>query len=251
MVLSFIIYAQVFLCTALYAVCVAPFFLFGILFLTGFKKGNVAKVARFFILWYGKFVIYVALKPYVWVRFENLSEEKSVAGIYIFNHRSSSDPFLVSAVTDLPVAQVVNDWPMKLFFFGFFARIGEYIDIKSMPFEEALAKARYLIGKNVPLMVFPEGTRSGGHHMNPFHGAFFRIAKELNCPLIPVAIAGNERIPTRSFKMHCGRILIHRLPAIPPETVQRLKPYPLKNHVHRVLYEETVRMDRKLGHEQQ
>jgi|GEM_PF-6131762 len=35
-----------------------------------------------------------------------------------------------------------------------------------------------------------------------------------------------------------------------PETVQRLKPYPLKNHVHRILYEETVRMDRKLGYEQ-
>lgn len=250
MVLSFIIYAQAFLCTVLYAVCAAPFFLLGVIFLTGFRKEKVAKVARFFILWYGKFIIYVALKPYVRVRFENLSGEKCGAGIYIFNHRSSSDPFLVSAVTNLPVAQVVNDWPMKLFFFGFFARIGEYIDIKSLSYDEALAKARYLIGRNVPLMVFPEGTRSGGHHMNPFHGAFFRIAKELNCPLIPVAIAGNERIPTRRFKMHCGRILIHRLPAIPPETVQELKPYPLKNHVRRIIYEETVRMDRKLGNEQ-
>ncbi len=250
MALSIIIYAQVFLCTVLYAACAAPFFLSGIVFLTGFKKERIAKVARFFILWYGKFVIYAALKPYVRVRFENLSGEKSVAGIYIFNHRSSSDPFLVSAVTDLPLAQVVNDWPMRLFFFGFFARTGGYIDIKSMTFEEALEKARSLIGNNVPLMVFPEGTRSGGRHMNPFHGAFFRIAKELNCPLIPVAIAGNENIPTRSFKMHCGRILIHRLPAIPPETVQSMKPYPLKNHVHRILLEETVRMDRKLGHEQ-
>lgn len=249
MILSFIIYVQALFCTVLYAVCMAPFFLFGVFFLTGLKRERIAKVARFFILWYGKVIIYIALKPYVWVRFENLSGEKSGAGIYIFNHRSSSDPFLVSAVTVLPVAQVVNDWPMKLFFFGIFARMGGYIDIKSLSYEEALEKARFLIGQNVPLMVFPEGTRSGGCNMNQFHGAFFRIAKELKCPLIPVAIAGNEKIPTRNFKMHCGRILIHRLSEIAPETVRTLPPYQLKNHVRQVLYEETVRMDRKLRHE--
>ena len=97
---------------------------------------------------------------------------------------------------------------MRLPFFGFFAGIGEYLDITSMNYEQAKERAAYLLGQHVPLFVFPEGTRSGSREMNQFHGTFFRIAKELSCPLIPVAITGNERIPSRDSRITCGRIRI-------------------------------------------
>lgn len=133
-------------------------------------------------------VVRIALRPFAGVEFEDRSPEQN-GGIFICNHRSASDPFLVSsvAVRRAP-AQVVNRWPMRLPFFGFFAGIGEYLDITSMNYEQAKERAAYLLGQHVPLFVFPEGTRSGSREMNQFHGTFFRIAKELSCPLIPVAI---------------------------------------------------------------
>ena len=213
----------------------------------GFSRKRIGNIMRFFILWYGRAVVRIALRPFAGVEFEDRSPEQN-GGIFICNHRSASDPFLVSsvAVRRAP-AQVVNRWPMRLPFFGFFAGIGEYLDITSMNYEQAKERAAYLLEQHVPLFVFPEGTRSGSREMNQFHGTFFRIAKELSCPLIPVAITGNERIPSRDYRITCGRIRIRKLSPIPMEVIAELPPFQLKNHVRRLLMDETAKRDAESG----
>ena len=194
----------------------------------GFSRKRIGNIMRFFILWYGRAVVRIALRPFAGVEFEDRSPEQN-GGIFICNHRSASDPFLVSSVVlRRSPAQVVNRWPMRLPFFGFFARIGEYLDITSMNYEQAKERAAYLLEQHVPLFVFPEGTRSGSREMNQFHGTFFRIAKELSCPLIPVAITGNERIPSRNYRITCGRIRIRKLSPVPMEVIAELPPFQLK-----------------------
>lgn len=44
------------------------------------------------------------------------------------------------------------------------------------------------------LLVFPEGTRSDGGAMLPFHKGAFRIAIDTGLPLLPVIIEGTERV---------------------------------------------------------
>ena len=45
-------------------------------------------------------------------------------------------------------------------------------------------------GKNI--VIFPEGTRSKDNKMKKFKETFAILSKELNVPIVPVAIAGSE-----------------------------------------------------------
>lgn len=243
MVLSVIIYCQFLFWTVVYSVLLAPFFAVSMLWCAVVPGADMSKAVRFFILWYGKTIIRVALFPWVKIVYENVAKEKICGGIYVFNHRSGSDPFLVSAITNEPPVQIVNDWPMRLPYFGFFARLGKYLDIKHMTYEEVRDAIREFVAQGAPVMAFPEGTRSGGKFMNQFHSAVFYVAKEINCPIIPVAVAGNENIPNRAFKMHCGTILIRKLPAVPRTITESYSPYKLKQYVRNIILKETTEMD--------
>lgn len=242
-VLTFVIYTQALILTVLYCAAACPFLLLFLLF-NCFSVRRMRGVVRFFILWYGKAVIYLGWYPYVRVRFENGSGGPARGGIYICNHRSSSDPFLAAAFTlSRPPAQVVNRWPMRLPFFGFFARLGGYLDVTAHSYEEAREWAREMVNSDVPVVVFPEGTRSGNREMNQFHGTFFRIAKELDCRLVPVAITGNEHCPDRNFRMSRGKVRVCLLPEVDRRIVRETPPFQLKNLVRRILMEQTRKMD--------
>jgi len=241
-VLTFAIYTQALIVTILYCLAALPFFCLFLL-LNCASRIRRQNTIRFFILWYGKAVIRLGWFPYVKVIFENPAGTPAGEGIYIFNHRSSSDPFLVAAVTNRPPVQVVNHWPMRLPFFGVFARNAGYLDITKTDYGQALAWTRERLAEHAPIMVFPEGTRSGNRTMNQFHGTFFRIAKELDCPLIPVAVSGNENCPDRRFRMSCGTIRIRKLAPVDRETVRNSPPFQLKNRVRALLLEETRNMD--------
>ena len=248
-VLSVIVYLQMFVCGVVYCAFALPALLvFAIC--AGFNGERTAPMVRILILYFGKTMIFVAIRPYVRVLFEDISGEPPESGaVFVLNHRSASDPFLAAVI---PVAiapvQAVNGWPMRLPFFGFFARHGHYLDVTKEPYEETREKTLKLLRKGVSVIVFPEGTRSGGKHMNQFHGTFFRIAKEAGVPIVPVAIAGNEKIPDRNFRMSSGRILVRRLPRIPAETVRDTPLFKLKEMVRNQLMEETRKMDEELSH---
>ena len=110
--ISLPVYAQCLLVTVLYCVVALPFFLFSLL-LNCFSRARMQEAVRFFILWYGKTIIRIGCFPYLRIRYRNLSGEPTDGGIYIFNHRSSSDPFLVAATTlRSPVPEDISTSPL-------------------------------------------------------------------------------------------------------------------------------------------
>lgn len=248
--LTFIIYTQALIVTILYCIAALPLFVLLMLIFGWFSKPR-QKIMQLFILWYGKAIIYISWFPYVRVSYEDSCKSPSGKGIYIFNHRSASDPFLVAAVLNRPIVQVVNHWPMQLPFFGIFAVIAGYLDITTVSYEETLKWARKrIIDEDASIAVFPEGTRSGNCTVNQFHGTFFRIAKELDCPLIPVAVSGNENCPDRNFKMSRGNIKVRKLAPIPQDVIRNTPPFQLKNLVRDILIRETGLMDKmRVKHE--
>lgn len=249
MVVSFVIYAQFVLCTIVYTVLSAPLFAVWVFGTQLFAPDKTRKVVRLFIVWYGKTIVRIALFPYVRFTYREKTDEPVAGGIYVFNHRSGSDPFLVGCMTGKPLVQIVNDWPMRLPFLGFFARLGGYIDIKHESYEQIREYIRQLVADGIPVIAFPEGTRSGNRSMNQFYSTVFHIAKEIDCPLVPMVIAGNEEIPNRHFRMKAGKILMHRLPAIPQELIRSSSVLKIKKTVHRIIFEESLNMDRELDME--
>ncbi|MFZ2658209.1 MAG: lysophospholipid acyltransferase family protein [Victivallales bacterium] len=194
------------------------------------------------MVWYGKFIIRFAGFPFIRVTYEDTAPDEIGPGIIIVNHRSASDPFLV-AFLDREIIQMVNGWPMRLPFFGFFARHAEYIDITQTPYDKLRTHIEYILQKGVSVVTFPEGTRSGNCSMNQFHGSIFRVAHELKATVVPVCITGNENIPSRNFKLSCGHIRIRKLPSLKPETIAGVAPFALKTQVRDIIADETSKMD--------
>lgn len=247
MLLSALIYAVFIIWTLLFSLACSPFF-FAALLLNAAPSRTKQRgdVFRFFIYLYGKTVLAVVMRPWARIHVSGHANRPEKGGIYVFNHRSASDPFIVADVVPCPAVQLVNVWPMRLPYLGFFARHGGYIDIRSLSFDETRERIRRLIEHGIPVVAFPEGTRSGARRMNPFHSGIFRIAHELGCPVIPVSVAGNEKIPDRAFRMSRGTILVSILPPVPPEQVRTLSPHRLKNMLHDLISGEGERLDSQL-----
>lgn len=199
-------------------------------------RRRAMRLFRHFIGVYGRIVVRVLPFPFIRVRYRDFSAPgERLPFVYICNHRSSSDPFLLSLLPGEGI-QVVNKWPFRIPVIGRFARWAGYISIREIPLEEFMTRVRQALGEGYCIGAFPEGTRSASRRMGPFHGAMFRACLEAGATLVPVCIMGNEDKPRKgSLLLHPGVIRIHRLPGIPHAEYRHLTPFALKNRVRGIL----------------
>lgn len=209
--------------------------------------GDIRLVMRRFrmaIHRYGRIVIRLPW-PWVKVRLEN-PDNAPPPGPYIFvcNHRSSSDPFLMAALPAMEIVQVVNVWPFRIPVLGFFARMAGYLNINRMGADAFFRKAKQLLEEGVSIVFFPEGTRSGSREMGPFHGAAFRLFLDTGLPLVPVCISGNERIPPKgSLLLEEGTVRLRILPPVRRDSAPDATPFSVKSRIRTMLQDELNRME--------
>ena len=123
--------------------------------------------------------------------------------VVVGNHESNADPFLVSF---LP-------WEMKwlgkasLFRIpvaGWMMRMAGDIPVErgdSDSAKEAMAACARWLQRGVPVMLFPEGTRSKDGQLLPFKDGAFRLAIETGADILPVAVSGTHTaLPKHSWK---------------------------------------------------
>lgn len=202
------------------------------------------RLFRRFIGAYGWVVVSVLPFPFIRVRYTDRSGgDETGPCVFVCNHRSSSDPFLLSLL-GVEGVQVVNIWPFKIPVLGRYARWAGYLSIREMTLAEFTARMRNYLAEGVSVAAFPEGTRSASRRMGPFHGALFRVCLELQATVVPICLTGNEDKPRRgSLKLHPGCIRIHRLPAIPYAAYRHLTPFAFKNHVREIIANHIIEME--------
>ena len=194
------------------------------------------------ISWYGNGIIRVLARPLVRIRYESPRRPR-MARIFVANHVSASDPFLMAVLPE-EVVQVVNLWPFKLPVWGCFARAAGYLNIRALAPEVFQARAARLLADGVSIVAFPEGTRAGTRPMGPFHGALFRLALATRAPLVPLCIVGNARTPARgSLVLEPATIRIRCLPELTWEHYGSCTPFQLKNRVRQMIRDELARME--------
>jgi 1-acyl-sn-glycerol-3-phosphate acyltransferase len=69
-----------------------------------------------------------------------------------------------------------------------------------------------VVSEGLSLVIYPEGTRSRNAEMMPFKKGAFRIAIDNQMPMVPVTIAGSEKVWRPGSKLILGgkvRLLIH------------------------------------------
>lgn len=140
-------------------------------------------------------VVIAKLTP-IW-RFEvtgSLPEPRPGRTVCVSNHCSTADPFLLS---HLPwemkwLSKTAN---FKLPVIGWMMRMAGDVEVvrgERESAKRAMAACAEWLERGMPVMIFPEGTRSRDGDMLPFKDGAFRLAIETGAEVLPMAVAGTH-----------------------------------------------------------
>ncbi|MSP24889.1 MAG: 1-acyl-sn-glycerol-3-phosphate acyltransferase [Myxococcales bacterium] len=182
---------------------VAGFFIAAVLFLVTFPFDPHRRVVGRFFRWMGVFIARLSLHWTFAVR-KPLPSYRPGRTVIVSNHASNSDIFLVS---HLP-------WEMKWLakasvfrapFLGWLLWLAGDIPVKRGERDSAksaMARARRYLEHGMPIMIFPEGTRSTTMELLPFKEGAFRLALDAGADVLPIAIAGTRT----AMEVHSWRV---------------------------------------------
>ena len=140
--------------------------------------------------------------------------------VYIINHSSTLDVLTLLAL-GLPRVRFVAKWQFQynpLFFIV--GRLTGQVFIRREKSEKAiqtLQKNVHRVRKQeLSLMMAPEGTRKHEGVIGPFKKGPFRMALELDYPVVPIFFEGNRKLSSGSFMIaKKGTCTAHVFDAIP------------------------------------
>lgn len=181
--------------------------------------------------------------PFVKVRYEPANVLSREPYIFVCNHRSASDPFLMGILPQ-ELVQTVNIWPFRIPVLGVYAKFSGYLNIRMMASEAFMQQASQLLHDGVSIVFFPEGTRSTDRKMGSFHGAAFRLALETKASVVPICLSGTDVIfPKGTSLLRPGVVRIRELPAITWDEYKHLTPFAFKNRVWKMIDRELSSME--------
>ncbi len=130
--------------------------------------------------------------PFWHVRIEG-KQPSTGAYVCTSNHQSFLDIFAMSRQRR-EMKWIAKEEVFKIPFFGMYFRLSGDIPVNRGDRESggaALTKARWYLDHGMPVMIFPEGTRSRDGKMGAFKPGAFRLAIEAQVPVLPVAVSGS------------------------------------------------------------
>jgi 1-acyl-sn-glycerol-3-phosphate acyltransferase len=118
--------------------------------------------------------------------------------ILVANHLSLLD---ILVVYDLfrPFKWVAKEELFRVPFVGWTLLINDYVPVKRGAHESVkrmMEHCRAHLDRGMPILMFPEGTRSKDGRLQAFKDGAFKLAVEAGCPVYPVVITGTfEALP--------------------------------------------------------
>lgn len=142
--------------------------------------------------------------------------------IYASNHESLLDIPAIFTAIPVNLFFIAKKELKKVPFLGWAMQIGGMIFIDRKNKEQAKKDMMYageLIKKGKNIISFPEGTRTKNGEMGTFKRGTFLLSMNTGIEIIPVALHGaRELLPTNSFGLKPGKIYLHFLPPVSPQT---------------------------------
>lgn len=128
--------------------------------------------------------------------------------VLVSNHASAADiPILLSHLP-FQFRMIAKASLFHIPILGWYMRLAGYVSIdRDSPTRamRSLERAARRIQSGLPVLVFPEGTRSRTGELQPFTKGAFLLAIQAGVPVVPVAIAGSRQVLARgSLRVHGG-----------------------------------------------
>jgi long-chain acyl-CoA synthetase len=162
----------------------------------------------------------------LYFRFKSKGQNELPEGAAIItpNHQSFIDVLFVTAHLKRKTIKETFFYAKKKHvksrFFSFLAGKNNIIimDLNN-DLKESIQKLAAVLKSGKKIMIFPEGTRSKTGELGEFKKTFAILSKELNVPVIPVAISGayNALPAGKHFPRPCAKIRVSYLDAIYPQ----------------------------------
>jgi 1-acyl-sn-glycerol-3-phosphate acyltransferase len=147
---------------------------------------------------------------------ENLPEG---AAIIAMKHQSAWDT-LILPVLFRDVAIVIKKELTWVPLYGWYAQRAGAIGIDRKAGAAALRRmiepAKAAAAEGRPIAIFPEGTRTAVGSRLPYQPGVAALYRQLDLPLVPVAVNSGLFWGRRAFMKRPGRIVVDILPPIPP-----------------------------------
>jgi 1-acyl-sn-glycerol-3-phosphate acyltransferase len=142
---------------------------------------------------------------YVWAnplwRLEVVGRKKlpwHAPAVIAANHLSILDILVLYGLFS-PFKWVAKGELFRVPFVGWNMRLCDYVPIwrgDRVSVRIMMDRCRANLDRGVPVLIFPEGTRSQDGEMLPFKDGAFKLACDANCPVFPVAVSGTaDAIP--------------------------------------------------------
>ena len=142
-----------------------------------------------------------------------LPDPKEGPYLYLFNHQSYLDPFMLGATVKEYISAVGGDFQFEWPLWGAVIKRYGAIPIIREKLSEAihsLSLSEDEIKKGTSFIISPEGTRTTTGKMLPFKKGPFHVAKNTGVTIVPVGIKGAFRAYRRhDWRIYPGVVTIH------------------------------------------
>jgi 1-acyl-sn-glycerol-3-phosphate acyltransferase len=142
--------------------------------------------------------------------------DKNQSYVIVANHISAYDIFIGYSCLKYHFIFIIKKEIRKVPFFGLLCERLGHIYVDRSNGKQALLslnKAKHSIKNGTSILFFPEGTRSKTGELGNFKSGAFRMAHELNIPILPITISGTREIlKPNSLKIRPGKVkvVIHK-----------------------------------------
>ena len=193
-----------------------------------------------------------ALNPFWSLRVEGRSRIPwEGRALLVANHDSLAD-ILVVAATFRPFKFVSKESVFKVPFLGWGMRLCGYIPLRRgdrASVMRMLDASRGWLRREVPVLMFPEGTRSPDGIVQPFKNGAFELARDTDSPVIPIVLAGTrDALPKHGLIAPLrSHVLVRVLDPVYPADFADVES--LRNHVRSVVITEKARLTTELERE--
>jgi 1-acyl-sn-glycerol-3-phosphate acyltransferase len=181
--------------------CVPFFVVAGVLFLLTFPFDRRRVVLHLYSCFWA--VFYIHMNPLWRLRVEG-REKLPWRGpaVIVANHASLIDILVLFALYR-PFKWVSKKSVFKVPCVGWNMALNDYVGLQRgnrRSIVRMMEECRVHLRRGSPVLIFPEGTRTKTGQLLPFKDGAFRLAVEMRCPVIPVAVhATGDSLPKHGF----------------------------------------------------
>ncbi|WNG44354.1 1-acyl-sn-glycerol-3-phosphate acyltransferase [Archangium minus] len=165
--------------------------------------------------------------------------------VLVSNHQSLGD-ILVLYGLYRPFKWVSKASIFKVPFLGWNMYLNRYVGLVRGDKESIarmMAECERWLDRGVPVLLFPEGTRSLDNQLKPFKDGAFRLALSKGCPLIPIVLTGTgDTLPKHGLLLkYRARCKVRVLEPVDPRAFSDV--VTLREHVRDLMVREKSRLD--------